>query len=414
MSMENLSELEIDTEADAEGVDIKRETTPGEKENFKNPDDFFEEILRTSPIIASGKDGIILQINTRNFNKQTIESMRENGMDISADDGYALKILKIYRQGSGEREYNIQKTAYELLKNIDGVAKIPKPIIIRTQHLSESDKRYFEKYAPFIDDKAEMIFMDYIEGKDLATYIYDFILSKHGYDDNLIQNMEFEQKQETINGLINFEIPENKISGDFKDIIAMRDNVRKLMNYLKKSDFHIDKNILDQIQNALGILESKRIFHNDLHERNIIISNNDGLPYIIDFGRSVDDKNKQENDDMAVIRRYKELNKEESIDNLKDWENLINRVSKLDHWIQVSQKWKNFMNSNKENIVFETILSSTADESYFFQLLATLANLITEENKKIILNIIDKLNSSLKKERLKKELGNLRFYLTNK
>jgi len=413
MSMEDLTTVEVGSEMNAESENKKGETSPHKKETIKNPEDFFEEILHTSPIIASGKDGIILQISTLNFDDETIESMRKNGIDISADDGYALKILKIYRHGSGEKEYNIQKTAYELLKNIGGVAKVPKPIIIRTQHLSESDKQYLKNQAPFIEDKAEMILMDFIEGKDLATYIYDFILSKHGYDENSIQNMEFEQKQATISGLINFEIPENTEHGDFKDIIAMRDNVRKLMSYLKKTDFHIDENILDQIKKSLDILESNRIFHNDLHERNIIIDNG-GQPYIIDFGRSVDNKSNQESDDMAIVRRYKELNKEEKDDDLKNWESLIDRISKSDRWIQISKKWKGYLDSNKENIIFEIILSSSADESYFSQLLATLANLVNIEYKEKILNIIDKLNFSLKTEHLKRKLKSLRFYLANK
>jgi len=383
-------------------------------EDNNNIESFFEEILHTSPVVASGRDGIILKVDMSNFNSSLIEKINNKEIKISIGEGYALKILKIYREGDGEREYNIQKAAYEALENIDDIAKIPKPILVKKQHLSDADKEYLKKYNYFFSDDAEIILMDYIEGKDLAVIIYDFVLSNNGYDINVLENMDFEQKQETISNLLNFEIAKNANPGDFRDAISKRDNLRKLMNYLKKSNFYIKQDILDQIKEALNILESKGIFHNDLHERNIMISD-DGKPYIIDFGRSANNKNDPASDDFAVIRRFSALNKEKTNEyDLKYWEDLEEKISKSKKWTPILKEWGKNITKKGKNIIYSTILSESVNENLFEQSLGALLylfNTVNKENKDKILEIITQLSLSLKTEYTKRKIKNLKNYI---
>ena len=379
------------------------------KESSENPDEFFEEVLRTSPIIASGRDGIILKIDLAKFDPSTVQMMQNNGIQISAEDGYALKVLKIYRPGEGKREYDAQMEAYELLKDVSNTAKIPKPIVVRAQHLSETDKQYLNKYNIFLGNDAEVILMDFIEGKDLANYVYDFVLSKYGYDNYAVQNMSFEQKHETISGLLNFRIPKNSMAGDFRDVINRRDNVKKLMNYLKKSDFHLDQGILDQIKEALKTLGENKIFHNDLHERNLMIGS-DGIPYIIDFGRTVRDKSKHHYDDFAVVRRFEDLNKEKEIgsNNSEYWHDLADRISKSKKWKVTLKKWEESIRNENIDAVFNNILSESAEESRLEQSLAALAHLLEilgSEYKPKIIEVANNLQNSVVAEYAKRKVG---------
>lgn len=397
-----------------EKLNIEKENTLERKGTIKNPEDFFEEMLHTSPVVATGKDGIILKIDMSNFDSSAIEVMRENGIDISIEDGYALKILKIYRVGDGEREYNIQKEAYDLLKDTSGAAKIPKPIIVRVQHLSEVDKQYLRKYGLILQDDAEIILMDYIEGKDLTVCVYDFILSRNGFDDHAVENMDFQQKYEFVADLINFEIPSNSTIGNYSEVVAMRDNVRKLMSYLKKADFHIDENILNQIKKSLEILEANRIYHNDLHERNIMIDNN-SVPYLIDFGRSVRVQDDNNFDDHAVIRRFEVLNKKEIPEGgQKYWQDLENMVLKSKNWVPVIEKWKNHLSNGKQSIILNSLVSSSASESQFEQSLGVISHLFHNGDngyKKEILDIVEKLPPSLESEFAKRKIGNFKKYI---
>jgi len=392
-----------------ENLGITEKSRP--ERQSETPDDFFEEVLCTSPVIASGRDGIVLKIDISDFDEQTIKMMADSGIDISPRNGYALKMLKIYRPGYGEREYNIQKSAYEILKDLDAVAKVPKPIVMRVQRLNEADKQYLKNHAPFIEDDAELILMDYIEGVDLADYIYDFILSKNGYEEAIRSNMSFEQKHSAVNDLLGFEKPGNATPGNFGDIMAMRDNVRKLMNYLKKSGFHIDREVLEKIKNAIRILESNRIFHNDLHERNVMIDK-DGQPYIIDFGRSVENKNDQESDDLAIVRRYEDLNKKQDNDYVKYWVELTNKVSESEKWREVCKKWKESMENKKGNIILNDLIMFSTDENQFLRSLAVLAFLSVElKSKDSILKIIDDFDLTLKIGHRKAKLKEFRNYI---
>ena len=375
-------------------------------------DNFFEQMLHTSPVVASGRDGIILQVNISNFGPEDTETMRQNGIEITADE-YALKMLKIYRPGDGAKEYQIQKEAYEILAGHDDMAHVPKPIVMKLQQLSEHDREYLRSYAPFIDNEAELILMDFIEGTDLATYIYNFILSRNGYDEQMVANMSFEQKHSLIGGILNFEKAKNADSGDFRELYALRENMRKLMIYLKKKDFHIDQNFLDKIKNAVELLEAKGIFHNDLHDRNVMIGK-DGNPYIIDFGRSVRDKSDQESDDIAIVRRYEELNKTEKIDGAKEWLDIENKILKSERWLKILEKMESYLLNGEKNKVVNCVISESADDNKFLNYLGVLIILFKKtDQKNDVLDIIEQLGLVLKREFLKAKLSDLKKYLSN-
>ncbi len=378
-----------------------------------NPDEFFEQILH-SPIIASGRDGIILKVNISNLGKEAVEMMKKNGIEIDLEEGgYALKMLKVYKEGFGQREYEIQKRAYHVLKDVDNAAKVPKPIVMKIQHLNESDKNYLRSHAPFVGDKVELILMDYIEGSDLATYIYDFILSKNSFDPSVLENMSFEEKHSAVSDILNFEKPKDADSSGFKELYSVRDNMRKIMSFLKKHNFEINKESLDKITSAIRILEENGIFHNDLHERNVILDEN-GNPFIIDFGRSVTNKSDQESDDMAIVRRYQELQRKET-EAKEDWEDLADAITKSKQWSEKIANYKKHIISGNKTIVLNSILAELHEDNKLLKNLATLFILCKEGvSLEDILEITNEIEKVTKREFTRRKISDLKNTLKRK
>lgn len=382
-----------------------------EKESIES---FLDEAIHQSPIIGSGRDGIVLKVNTKNLSKQSSEAIKSiNQEDGGEVNDFAIKILKIYRPGTGSIEFDFQKKAYEILKKEAGCAKVPKPILLHTKHLSESDILFLKNQNHALEEDAEIILMDFVNGKDLATHIYDFILSVNGYDDESILNMSFLQKQSFISAILNFEQPQNNLD-DFKNIISERDNLRKMINYLRKRKFVINQEVLTKIERAIEVLESNFIFHNDLHERNVMIDEN-GEVFIIDFGRSVNNKADQEKDDQDIVRRYRDIDSQDDklIENdfIKD---IINIQEKNKDIRENSKKWQVYIEQNNYIPIIRSIVSNSAVESYLKKDVSKIVyiyNNSNQETKTKIIFILNELKTTIQKEFVNRNIQNLLNYL---
>lgn len=327
-----------------------------------------------------------------------------NGLLDGNEDFFATKIIKIFTGEQGIREYEIQLRAYGFLQQATDVASIPKPILIRRQHLSEAYATYLNSFGASLKDEAEIIIMDYVDGKDLATLIYEHILKKHNFDEHSLENMPFEDKNSKVAEILNFEFPTEK--GGFGDLISHRDNLRKLMAYLKKTNFQIQPEILDKIEKAIEILEKNGIFHNDLHERNIIITPN-GQPFIIDFGRSVSNKSEQTSEDIAIVHRFRQ--KEEKND-FEEWENRVRKLDIKKHK-EMIEKLSTFLSAKNATAIANILSASTTFESDFYNQIAMMIHIIrSNKNKKTKKLMLDTMIESIKKLREKK----LEQYLQNK
>jgi serine/threonine protein kinase len=239
--------------------------------------------------------------------------------------------------------------------------------------------------------------MDYIDGVDLAVYIYDFLLTKlRNFEQDTLENMSFIDKQNHIAEILNLEFPNNDES--FKVAIANRDNLKKLVSKLQKINFHIDEEFINKISASIKALEENGIFHNDLHERNIIMGK-DGKPYLIDFGRSVQDKDKQTSDDEALVRRLNEINTKketkENLDEIRKWEKFGDREPLKDE----ATKFQEFLDTNKSEKIKNYLKAYTTQEKEFDHILALLNFLINKNAKQrkkrldTVVAIIDSLIS---------------------
>ena len=78
-----------------------------EKESIES---FLDEAIHQSPIIGSGRDGIVLKVNTKNLSKQSSEAIKSINQEGGGEvNDFAIKILKIYRPGTGSIEFDFQK-----------------------------------------------------------------------------------------------------------------------------------------------------------------------------------------------------------------------------------------------------------------------------------------------------------------
>lgn len=356
------------------------------EENSSEPLDLLiEDMLHNGTFVGEGRDGIVMRVKLDNKEEEIL------GLNTPSESGYALKILKIFKMGEGKKEYDIQMKAYELLSSDpDKYAQVPRPILVKKQHLTPSDREYLNKYKALMDEDAEIILMDYIDGNDFAIHVYNYILSKHGFDEQVIENMSIDDKFSHIAKILNFEFTSDE--GGFEEAISLRDNARKLTYHLKKINFKVESNFLSKLKASITELEKNKIFHNDLRERNVIMGH-DGNPYIIDFGRSVDNFEDHTFDDMALVRRFKDINEGEETKIQNETLEEVNRW-KRNLSSEQTKKWNLYMEEGKISIIQNYLLASINEEKELDKNLSILFNLLnqaeaTEQKQKIRSNIAE-------------------------
>ncbi len=140
-----------------------------------------EAVLLNGTKIDEGSQGVVFEINLIDCPDEFKKYIFGKSADIPQEK-LAAKILKIYFQGQGKHEAEMQQRAFEIIdkEQNEDLAKIPemlfyKELKIKTRTLQDKLKNSGVKFS----NQIEIIFMDYIEGEDLATYIYKKILDNH-------------------------------------------------------------------------------------------------------------------------------------------------------------------------------------------------------------------------------------------
>lgn len=325
-----------------------------------------ERLISNSELINSGNNGLIYKIDLDYLEEaaQNGELMKKLKIDTasSGENGKTkkgskvMKILKVYKEGMGHHEYTMQKRAYDVVSgasNKKELAQIPKPISFKKLNISkETQEALNQKGASLADDKAEIILMDYIEAEDLATIIYQWVIDNHPNQElNPGLHRSIEEMQQTVALLLGFERPGGKGADEGGRNLEERKvyaaNADKLYRFLQKSGFKMDSSIVSQVKNTLDLLHRNGIYHNDPHERNIMIkgaynktNTADGREnpqaYIVDFGSTANEKTEGRVDDGYLINRLAELTdspeetrRKEAIDKL---ETRFNNMKKSEAW----------------------------------------------------------------------------------
>ncbi len=289
--------------------------------------DFIEN--RTD-IINSGHNGIILRFLESELPPE-IQKALSFDREENPEGSLKVKALKIYSKGDAHKEFAALHRARKILaENQSGAipfAHVPKGHAAYDLEISEGFQRFLNEHgAALTDRRVGIVVMDYIEGIDLATLLYREALLrtyKEGdlYTPDDLDHISFDDLHRLLGEKLRFAKPGGKSRHEdergYEEEKVKNENAERLFTVLEEKGFVLPPAILEQVQNTIEAFHKNRLFHNDLHERQIILKDGDledPKTFIIDYGTASDQRPGAEQgektmDDEAVVRRLSRLTK---------------------------------------------------------------------------------------------------------
>lgn len=393
------------------------------------------ELLRQKrEIFNAGKKGIILKFKQEEISNELRDSLKKKGL--ITDEDIAVKALKVFKPGDAKKEHNLLKKAHSLVEKLPAkkdLALVPKPLDFRTLEIDNDLRDYLNSMGAGVDEKVGVILMDFVEGEDLATMLYKEVLRRSNYSEEYMEKLTFPQLQIEVISRLGFQRPGRKgrTEGEqqFEETKVLIENANKLISFLKKHSFRLDPKIPERIRKTVELFHQNFVFHNDLHERNIIVNQkgDETETYIIDFGnaseRVVDtaEAEVKVTDDFDITRRLKlltksaeEEEKEKTEEEIKIFEKFKDRLKNSKDWTKKYQEFKKKFEQRPE-ITFKNYFAMTGGSDIKIQELMVLVATLVEENPSFKLPISDLVNQKLKEPRLhpfaRKKLVELKKYI---
>lgn len=288
-----------------EDVEEAPQSTIEQKEVFERAlDQIAENLLLRSAKVNEGMNGIILKLDLQDIDPEFAALAREKGIDLT--ETRAVKILKVYLEGRGKQEFEMQQRAYELLsQNPDEEALVPKPLFYRSFAPSEAAKERLRQMSGKAMSNAEVILMDFVDGIDVATILAREALVRRRPDiahDAMdmppdVATWTPQQILEEVGPYLGFVAPggKGKTEGEreFERMKVEIENSKKLYDYLSQNGFQMDPTIVTRLRRTLDKLHGAGYVHRDAHERNFMVAGDyraheggerRNTVYIIDFG----------------------------------------------------------------------------------------------------------------------------------
>ena len=322
--------------------------------------------------INEGNNGVIYLIEIPKEEEEREEfSAVLDGLEVEDTNEKVFKLLKFYRPGTAEKEYKMQKMAYETLQaaNFDGeIAQTPKVSMFRDLDLSqEAVDKLTSRGMAGLTEKVEMIVMDFVPGEDLATLLYKEVVRTHPKLVHLaskVDELSFDDLQEEVSLALNFKAPGGKARDEgernFEAEKVANDNAKELMRYLKRNKFNLDPTVGKQIKNVLKVLHDNGIAHRDCHSRNFMLSTQEInkeqviTVHLIDFGAATtfqgqltDDVYKHEDgmgryvQDEQTLKLLEPL-MEDASETEKNWrEQYQLKLERLEEYLEPRKEWEN-------------------------------------------------------------------------
>ena len=280
--------------------------------NFENKemvDAQYETKIRESAPTHSGTKAIIFKLREDEMTdqqKRIFEASRLRllgQVDEDENKDTAIKVLKICVEGHSDKEFAFQEKAFTVIQNSDDteLAKVPVPLDHRAINVDQKTRAALRSYGAHpIGGKAEIaVVMDYIDGDDLATLFYRWVVDQAPPDMDYIKQStlrnNFESLQMAVREILGFSRPGGKAASEAERMVERRkidnENGQKVYDFLRQTGFRLNPKIIKQIKNTRNLLERNGIYHNDEHERNFIITgdyNGSGevQVHLIDFDRA--------------------------------------------------------------------------------------------------------------------------------
>lgn len=263
-----------------------------------------ELLIKSAQKINEGNNGVIyrVEIPVDSEVAQKLGIVGEPGSSV----GKVIKLLKVYQPGQGQNEYEMQRRVYELCEVArqegKSVARVPQAITIRDLFLSEDAKMMLSSQGyNFSSGHADVIMMDYVEGVDLATYVFQEIVRRHPSLVHLkddADQMSMFDLHSSVAGALGYSKPGGKARGEMERAMeaeaVANQNAELVIKYLEKDGFVLDRRVIDQVRAAINLMHANNLYHRDAHPRNIMINpeslGGEAEPevYLIDFGATAE------------------------------------------------------------------------------------------------------------------------------
>lgn len=293
------------------------EALPNSKDIYPDPENKNEFSLENPEVLIAATIELFRAHSVKKINEGNngvIGCIEQEKLELfgslfdEAEDGVAikflksLKLLKIGNREAIEKEFEAQRKVHAILSKNESLASCPKPYIHCSFEITPNLKEDFEELG-FSGTFADVMFMDFVPGKDLAHIQYQELLKRsiaeyrhksgkvarseigafEGLSDEDIERLSFGELHAIISNVF-FE-PTPPTEEGFRAGIR---NANLVVAELGRLEFKIAPQILSRINKTIQVLEQNGIFLVDCHDRNIMIEGDitspDAEVYFIDFG----------------------------------------------------------------------------------------------------------------------------------
>lgn len=278
----------------------------------------------------SGNNGIILKF----LEEELPSDIRDKipfDREQNPEGSLSVKALKIYNRGSANAEFSALQKARRIVKEnrdpADPLAEVPKAHAYYDMNVSREFQDYLNNNgAMLVDSKVGILVMDYIEGADLATILYREALKRtHEESDPYVMEeidmMPFNELHHAVAKKLQFATPQGTSHSEgeriHKEERLRNENAERLFKTLEMKGFVLPRAVLDQIKNTTDAFHKNNFYHNDLHERQVILKDGDLTDphvFIIDYGSSSTgapgiEIDRKISDDGDILRRLERITK---------------------------------------------------------------------------------------------------------
>ena len=279
-----------------------------------------------------GQNAVIFQVEVGKLPEEALHKIfTAKGKEIPTGR-LASKVIKVYASLAAAKEAENHQRVFDLVgaNYEEGMARIPEPhvhaeIDIKTDELKE---RLEAAGIQSHSGKVGMMMMDYIKGIDLVTHVYREIIKnlpedefKLNYPDTRMikeelmndpDAVDFARLEEAVVFALAIKGP--KAGEDFEARIRRDLGNRKLVfDAFQDLNLTIDPEILERIRKTVKVMNDNHVYHNDLHERNVMIeTDEDGElvdVYLIDFDKVSSSQDESWGGDRGVATEYRKLTK---------------------------------------------------------------------------------------------------------
>lgn len=389
-----------------------------------------EHIIVESFPANEGNNGFIFKFDVRGIahelesDQDLVKEFENKGLsveDFIGQETAAIKLFKVYDVEAGRKEYETQMQAYELFEKSshkDKLARIPKPFWFHEFSISEQTQQVLnERGAKIQNGRVAMIMMDFVQGKDLATLFYEWIVEKYherisnvketddsrGHPDEEMEaylprnSTSFSELQKSVGRLLHFTAPGGKAlhegEREFERRKIFAENADKIYSFLRQTEFKLPPGIIERLQESFHLLHHAGLYHNDPHERNFMIGQKESGRadiYIVDFGAS-GSRMEGRVDDEYIINRLKELETPLKVDSVQQFAVSMRARFNAPEFVDRYESFSRRLEKGGRALLGEFMKSITNEDALQFFFAEVLRAL---ENKKISQSEVTELFSS--------------------